>query len=157
MHGSMDGEPFLFHTPATLKLPDENGRRSPFLSYRRRHARYTWPYRPFSAILPSTMDFWVDNTSLRGAANKGSSKSHSMTWELQRIYEFLALAEYMHPLPTCGLRTTPQTAYHAAVFLHFSTWRRGGSGEGERRGLLAGGPQSLPLRKKLYMYPIRVE
>ncbi|RNC46666.1 protein kinase, putative,serine/threonine protein kinase, partial [Trypanosoma cruzi] len=34
-------------------------------------------------------DFWVDNTSLRGAANKGSSKSHSMTWELQRIYEFV--------------------------------------------------------------------
>ncbi|RNF07023.1 protein kinase, partial [Trypanosoma cruzi] len=43
----------------------------------------------FSAILPSTMDIWVDNTSLQGAANKGSSKSHAMTWELQRIYEFL--------------------------------------------------------------------
>ncbi|RNC33306.1 retrotransposon hot spot (RHS) protein [Trypanosoma cruzi] len=82
----------------------------------------------FSAVLPSTMDFWVDNTSLRGAVNKGSSKSHSMTWELQRIYEFLALAEYMHPLPTCGLRTTPQTAYHAVVFLHFRTWRRGAAG-----------------------------
>ncbi|KAF8305462.1 hypothetical protein TcBrA4_0041260 [Trypanosoma cruzi] len=35
------------------------------------------------------MDVWVDNTSLQGAANKGSSKSHAMTWELQRIYEFL--------------------------------------------------------------------
>ncbi|RNC57811.1 putative ubiquitin-activating enzyme e1 [Trypanosoma cruzi] len=33
----------------------------------------------FSAILPSTMDVWVDNTSLRGAANKGSSKSHALT------------------------------------------------------------------------------
>ncbi|KAF8295870.1 putative target of rapamycin (TOR) kinase 1 [Trypanosoma cruzi] len=43
----------------------------------------------FSAILPSIMDVWVDNTSLRGAANKGSSKSHAFTWELQRIYEFL--------------------------------------------------------------------
>ncbi|ESS55410.1 hypothetical protein TCDM_13125 [Trypanosoma cruzi Dm28c] len=43
----------------------------------------------FSAILPSTMDVWVDNTSLQGAANKGSSKSHAMTWELQRIFEFL--------------------------------------------------------------------
>ncbi|KAF8277723.1 hypothetical protein TcBrA4_0110640 [Trypanosoma cruzi] len=43
----------------------------------------------FSAILPSTMDIWVDNTSLQGAANKGSSKSHAMTWELRRIYGVL--------------------------------------------------------------------
>ncbi|RNC62206.1 serine/threonine protein phosphatase [Trypanosoma cruzi] len=43
----------------------------------------------FSAILPSTTDIWVDNTSLQGAANKGSSKSHAMMWELQRIHEFL--------------------------------------------------------------------
>ncbi|RNC52967.1 serine/threonine protein phosphatase, partial [Trypanosoma cruzi] len=43
----------------------------------------------FSAILPSTMDIWVDNTSLQGAANKGSPKSHALTWELKRIYEFL--------------------------------------------------------------------
>ncbi|EKG01720.1 retrotransposon hot spot (RHS) protein, putative [Trypanosoma cruzi] len=95
----------------------------------------------FSAILPSTMDVWVDNTSLQGAANKGSSKSHAMTWELQRIYEFWSLAEYRHPLPTCGPKKTPQTAYHAVVFLHLRTC------EGERRGLLTGGPQSLPLRK----------
>ncbi|KAF8299094.1 hypothetical protein TcYC6_0073510 [Trypanosoma cruzi] len=43
----------------------------------------------FSAILPSTMDVWVGNTSLQGAANKGSSKSHALTWELRRTYEFL--------------------------------------------------------------------
>ncbi|KAF8289847.1 putative target of rapamycin (TOR) kinase 1 [Trypanosoma cruzi] len=43
----------------------------------------------FSAILPSTMDVWVDSTSLQGAANKGSSKSHAMTWELRRIHGFL--------------------------------------------------------------------
>ncbi|KAF8287614.1 serine/threonine protein phosphatase [Trypanosoma cruzi] len=43
----------------------------------------------FSAILPSTMDVWVDNTSLQGAANKGSSKLHALTWELKQIYEFL--------------------------------------------------------------------
>ncbi|PWV03769.1 hypothetical protein C3747_169g88 [Trypanosoma cruzi] len=40
MHRSMDGEPFLFQTPATLKLPEENGRGSLFLSCRPRHARY---------------------------------------------------------------------------------------------------------------------
>ncbi|KAF5224497.1 hypothetical protein ECC02_002440 [Trypanosoma cruzi] len=38
MHRSMDGEPFLFQTPATLKLPEENGRRSLFLSCRPRRA-----------------------------------------------------------------------------------------------------------------------
>ncbi|RNC58066.1 serine/threonine protein phosphatase [Trypanosoma cruzi] len=35
------------------------------------------------------MDVWVGNTSLQGAANKGSSKSHALTWELRRTYEFL--------------------------------------------------------------------
>ncbi|EKG07958.1 phosphoribosylpyrophosphate synthetase, putative, partial [Trypanosoma cruzi] len=60
----------------------------------------------FSAILPSSMDVWVDNTSLQGAANKGSPKSNAMTWELQRIYAFLALAECRYPLPTYGLRKT---------------------------------------------------
>ncbi|PWV13358.1 putative target of rapamycin (TOR) kinase 1 [Trypanosoma cruzi] len=43
----------------------------------------------FFSILPSTMDVWVDNTSLQGAANKGSSETHAMMWDLQRIYEFL--------------------------------------------------------------------
>ncbi|RNC33887.1 retrotransposon hot spot (RHS) protein [Trypanosoma cruzi] len=99
------------------------------------------------------MDVWVDNTSLQGAANKGSSKSHAMTWELQRIC-LLTLAEYRHPLPTCCVPTTPQTAYHAVVFLRFSTWRRGGTCEGQRRCLLAAGPQSLPLRKKLYIHTL---
>ncbi|RNC34876.1 target of rapamycin (TOR) kinase 1, partial [Trypanosoma cruzi] len=43
----------------------------------------------FSAFLLPTMDVWVENTSLQGAANKGSSKSQTMTWELRRMYEFL--------------------------------------------------------------------
>ncbi|RNC33701.1 hypothetical protein TcCL_Unassigned03573 [Trypanosoma cruzi] len=38
-HRSMDGEPFLFQTPATLKLPEGNGRRNLFLSRRPRHER----------------------------------------------------------------------------------------------------------------------
>ncbi|PWV21219.1 putative target of rapamycin (TOR) kinase 1 [Trypanosoma cruzi] len=88
MRRSMDGEPFLFQTPATLKLPGGNGRGNLFLSCRPRRA-VRLALSAFSAILPSTMDVWVDNTSLQGAANKGSSKSHAMTWELQRIYEFL--------------------------------------------------------------------
>ncbi|KAF8282222.1 hypothetical protein TcBrA4_0086880 [Trypanosoma cruzi] len=40
VHRSMDGEPFSFQTPATLKLPEGNGRGSLFLSCRPRHARY---------------------------------------------------------------------------------------------------------------------
>ncbi|KAF8304455.1 putative target of rapamycin (TOR) kinase 1 [Trypanosoma cruzi] len=43
-HRSMDGEPFLFHTQAMLKLPEGNGRRCLFLSCRPRRARYAWPY-----------------------------------------------------------------------------------------------------------------
>ncbi|PWV04080.1 putative target of rapamycin (TOR) kinase 1 [Trypanosoma cruzi] len=88
MHRSMDGEPFLFQTPATLKLPDEN-ERWPFLIMQAEARAVRLALSAFSAILPSTMDVWVDNTSLQGAANKGSSKSRAMTWELQRIYEFL--------------------------------------------------------------------
>ncbi|KAF8288540.1 hypothetical protein TcYC6_0035160 [Trypanosoma cruzi] len=60
----------------------------------------------FSAILPPTMDVWVDNTSLRGAANKGSSNPHAATWETRWVYEFWTLAEYGRPLPTCGQRET---------------------------------------------------
>ncbi|PWU87132.1 putative target of rapamycin (TOR) kinase 1 [Trypanosoma cruzi] len=139
MRRSMDGEPFLFHNQSKLKLPEGNGRGS--LSH---HAgggtSGTLSLIAFSVISPSTMDVWVDNTSLQGAANKGSSKSHAMTWELQRIC-LLTLAECGQLLPTCGRQTTPQTAYHAVVCSHF------GSCEGDRRGLVAGGPQSLPLRK----------
>ncbi|RNF11077.1 protein kinase, putative,serine/threonine protein kinase [Trypanosoma cruzi] len=43
----------------------------------------------FSAILPRTVDVWMSNTSLQGAANKGNSKPHAMTRELKRIYGFL--------------------------------------------------------------------
>ncbi|RNF04525.1 target of rapamycin (TOR) kinase 1 [Trypanosoma cruzi] len=103
----------------------------------------------FIAILPSTMDVWVDNTSLQGAVNKGSSKSHAFTWELQRIYEFLdsrgvrasfgyvRSAEY----PADGIS-------RGRVFLHFRTWRRGGTCGGEWRGLVVGGPQILPPSNK---------
>ncbi|PWV06833.1 hypothetical protein C3747_109g188 [Trypanosoma cruzi] len=44
---SMDEGPFLFQTPATLKLPEGNGRGSVSLSCRPRRARSAWPYRPF--------------------------------------------------------------------------------------------------------------
>ncbi|RNC39461.1 retrotransposon hot spot (RHS) protein, partial [Trypanosoma cruzi] len=98
------------------------------------------------------MDVWVDSTLLRGAANKGSSKPHTTTRELQRICLFFGLSRSAGILcirAVCG--KPPQTAYHAVVFLHFRTWRGGGTCEGQRRGLVTGGNQSLPLRKK-YIY-----
>ncbi|KAF8283184.1 hypothetical protein TcYC6_0002510 [Trypanosoma cruzi] len=73
----------------------------------------------FSAILPSTMDVWVKNTLFQGAANKGSPKSYAKAWELRRIYEFLDSCGRQASLVTYGLQNTPQTAYHAVVFLHF--------------------------------------
>ncbi|EKG08372.1 profilin, putative [Trypanosoma cruzi] len=123
-----------------VKIAGGKWKRKPFLIMQAEARAVRLALSAFSVISPSTMDVWVDNTSLQGAANKGSSKSHALTWELQRIC-LLTLAECGQLLPTCGRQTTPQTAYHAVVCSHF------GSCEGDRRGLVAGGPQSLPLRK----------
>ncbi|KAF8281172.1 putative target of rapamycin (TOR) kinase 1 [Trypanosoma cruzi] len=130
-----------------VKIAGGKWERKPFLIMQAEARAVRLALSAFSAILPSTMDVWVDNTSLQGAANKGSLKSHALTWELRRIYEFFDSRGIQASLLTCGLQKTPQTAYHAVVFLHFRTWRRGGTCEGERRGLVVGGPQSLPLRK----------
>ncbi|KAF5214758.1 hypothetical protein ECC02_012608 [Trypanosoma cruzi] len=72
-----------------VKIAGGKWKRRPFLIMQAEARAVRLALSAFSAILPSTMDVWVDNTSLQGAANKGSSKSHAMTWELQRIYEFL--------------------------------------------------------------------
>ncbi|PWV09369.1 putative target of rapamycin (TOR) kinase 1 [Trypanosoma cruzi] len=84
----MDGEPSSFQIQAMLKLPEESGGRCLFASCRSRRAECL-ALLAFSAILPRTIDVWMSNTLLQGAANKGGSKPHAMTWELQRIYEFL--------------------------------------------------------------------
>ncbi|KAF8296561.1 putative target of rapamycin (TOR) kinase 1 [Trypanosoma cruzi] len=67
-------------------------RRKPFLIMQAEARAERLALSAISAILPSTMDVWVDNTSLQGAVNKGSSKSHAMTWELQRIQGLLGLS-----------------------------------------------------------------
>ncbi|PWU99263.1 putative target of rapamycin (TOR) kinase 1 [Trypanosoma cruzi] len=87
-HRSMDGEPFLFQIQAMLKIAGGKWKKMPFRIMQAEARAARLALSAFSAILPSTMDVWVDNTSLQGAANKGSSKSHAMTWELQRIFEF---------------------------------------------------------------------
>ncbi|RNC60533.1 target of rapamycin (TOR) kinase 1 [Trypanosoma cruzi] len=63
--------------------------RKPFLIMQAEVRAVRLALSAFFSILPSTMDVWVDNTSLQGAANKGSSETHAMMWDLQRIYEFL--------------------------------------------------------------------
>ncbi|EKG06021.1 hypothetical protein TCSYLVIO_002901 [Trypanosoma cruzi] len=101
--------------PGGVKIAGGKWKRKPFLIMQAEARAVRLALSAFSAILPSTMDVWVDNTSPQGAANKGSSKSHAMTWELKRIYAFLTLAEYRQLLRTHSLRNTPQTAYHAVV------------------------------------------
>ncbi|RNF17692.1 retrotransposon hot spot (RHS) protein [Trypanosoma cruzi] len=83
-----------------VKLAGGKWEKKPFLIMQAEARAVRLALSAFSAILPSTMDVWVENTSLQGAANKGSSKSHAMTWELQRIYDFWTLAECGQLLPT---------------------------------------------------------
>ncbi|PWU95504.1 putative target of rapamycin (TOR) kinase 1 [Trypanosoma cruzi] len=72
-----------------VKIVGGKWERKPFLIMQAEVRAVRLVLSAFSAILPSTMDVWVNNTSLQGAANKGNSKSHALTWELKRIYEFL--------------------------------------------------------------------
>ncbi|KAF8307897.1 putative target of rapamycin (TOR) kinase 1 [Trypanosoma cruzi] len=116
-----------------VKIAGGKWEKKPFLIMQAEARAVCLALSAFSAILPSTMDVWVDNTSLQGAANKGSSKSHAMTWELQRIC-LLTLAECGQLLPTCGRQTTPQTHITRSVFT-LRKLRRGSA------GLVAGGPQ----------------
>ncbi|ESS62754.1 target of rapamycin (TOR) kinase 1 [Trypanosoma cruzi Dm28c] len=95
------------------------------------------------AILPSTMDIWVDNTLLRGAANKGSSKSHAMTWELQLIYEFLDSRGIQATFAYVRSADSPADGISRGRVFTLQDLANGWN----LRGLVAGGPQSLPLRK----------
>ncbi|PWV13149.1 putative target of rapamycin (TOR) kinase 1 [Trypanosoma cruzi] len=86
LHGSG-----AFFTPDFIdaKIAGGEWRRKSFLIMQAEVRAVRLALSAFPAILPSTMDVWVDNTSLQGAANKGSPETHAMTWELQRIYGFL--------------------------------------------------------------------
>ncbi|RNC39151.1 protein kinase [Trypanosoma cruzi] len=85
----MDGKPFFIPDSADVIIAGEKWERKPFLIMQAEARAVRLALSAFSAILPSTMDVWADNTSLQGAVNRGSSKSHAMTSELQRICEFL--------------------------------------------------------------------
>ncbi|RNC36873.1 target of rapamycin (TOR) kinase 1 [Trypanosoma cruzi] len=127
-----------FYSPdfGDVKIAGGKWKRKSFLIMQAEARAVRLALSAFSTILPSTTDVWVDNTSPLLAANKRSSKSHALTWELQRIYVFF---------DSRGVQAS--FACHAVVFLHLRTWRRGGTCEGQRRCLVAAGPQSLPPRK----------
>ncbi|RNF20357.1 protein kinase, putative,serine/threonine protein kinase, partial [Trypanosoma cruzi] len=72
-----------------VKIAGGKWERKPFLIMQAEARAVRLALLAFSAILPRTIDVWMSNTSLQGAANKGSSKPHAMTWELKRIYGFL--------------------------------------------------------------------
>ncbi|RNF20864.1 protein kinase, putative,serine/threonine protein kinase [Trypanosoma cruzi] len=112
-----------------VKIAGGKWKRKPFLIMQAEARAARLALSAFSAILPSTMDVWLGNALLQGAASKGSSKSHALTWELQRIFEFLdsrgiqASFAYVRSAknPTDGIS-------RGRVFLHFRTWRRGAAG-----------------------------
>ncbi|RNC54867.1 target of rapamycin (TOR) kinase 1 [Trypanosoma cruzi] len=113
-----------------------------FFYHAGRGARGTLGLIGLSAILPPTTDVWVDNTSLRGAANKGSPKSHVMTWELRRIYEFLESCRLQASFAYVRSAENPADGMpRGRVFYTSGLHKR------ERRGVVARGPQSLPIRK----------
>ncbi|EKG07775.1 hypothetical protein TCSYLVIO_001092, partial [Trypanosoma cruzi] len=93
------------------------------------------------------------------SGNKGSSKSHAMTWGLRRIYEFLDSRGIQATFAYVRSAQNPADGISRGRVFRIQDLAKGGTCEGERRGLVVGGPQSLPLRKKLYMfmYPIRIE
>ncbi|RNC55042.1 putative serine/threonine protein phosphatase [Trypanosoma cruzi] len=72
-----------------VKIAGGKWERKPFLIMQAEARAVRLALPAFSAILPPTIGVWVGNTSLQGAANKGSSKSHALKWDLRRTYEFL--------------------------------------------------------------------
>ncbi|KAF8277715.1 target of rapamycin (TOR) kinase 1 [Trypanosoma cruzi] len=130
-----------------VKIAGGKWERKPFLIMQAEACAVRLALSAFSAILPSTMDIWVDNTLLQGAANKGSSKSHAMTWELQRIFEFLDSRGVQATFAYVWYADNPADGISRGRVFTLQDLAKGWNLRRERRCLLAGGPQSLPLRK----------
>ncbi|KAF8279498.1 hypothetical protein TcBrA4_0101530 [Trypanosoma cruzi] len=117
-----------------VKIAGWKWERKPFLIMQSEARAARFAVSAFSAILPSTMDVSVENTLLQGAANKGSSKSHVMARELQRIC-LLTHAENTGILCLRAVCRQPRGRVFTIQDL----------AKGKRRGLVAGRTQSLPL------------
>ncbi|PWU91399.1 TcC31.12 [Trypanosoma cruzi] len=126
---------------SNVKIAGGKWKKMPFLIMQAEARAVRLALLAFSAILPRTIDVWMSNTSLQGAANKGNSKPHAMTRELKRIYGFLdprgIKASFAH------VRSAETRRRHITR----SCFHTRGISEGERRGLVAGGAQSLPRRR----------
>ncbi|PWV11066.1 putative target of rapamycin (TOR) kinase 1 [Trypanosoma cruzi] len=108
-----------------VKIAGGKWERKPFLIMQAEARAVRLVLSAFSAILPSTMDVWV-NTSLQGAANKGNSKSHALTWELKRIYEFVDSRGTQASFAYVRSAENPVDGIsRGRVFLHFRTWLKG--------------------------------
>ncbi|RNF09005.1 protein kinase, putative,serine/threonine protein kinase, partial [Trypanosoma cruzi] len=114
--------------PGGVKIAGGKWERKPFLIMQAEARAARLALSAFSAILPSTMGVWVDNTSLQGAANKGSSKSHALTRELQVIYEFVDSRGVRATFAYAQSAENPADGISRGCFLQFSTWRRGAAG-----------------------------
>ncbi|EKG00196.1 hypothetical protein TCSYLVIO_008875 [Trypanosoma cruzi] len=115
--------------PGGVKIAGGKWKRKPFLIMQAEARAVRLALSAFSVISPSTMDVWVDNTSPQGAANKGSSKSHAMTWELKRIYAFLDSRGIQVTFAYVRSAENPADGIsRGRVFLNFRTWRRGAAG-----------------------------
>ncbi|EKG02393.1 hypothetical protein TCSYLVIO_006582 [Trypanosoma cruzi] len=125
-----------------VKIAGGKWERKPFLIMQAEARAVRLGLSAFSDILPSTMNVWADNASLQGAANKGSSKSHAMTWELQRIFEFLDSRGIQATFAYVRSAENPADGISRGRVFTLQDLAKG-----ERRGPVVGGPQSLPLRK----------
>ncbi|RNF24434.1 protein kinase, putative,serine/threonine protein kinase [Trypanosoma cruzi] len=119
-----------------VKIPGGRCEKKPFLIMQADACAVRLALSAFSAILPSTMDVWVDNTLLQGAVNKGSAKSHAFTWELQRIYEFLDSRGVRASFGYVRSAEYPADGISRGRVFTLQDLAKGGTCEGERRGLV---------------------
>ncbi|ESS62443.1 hypothetical protein TCDM_09909 [Trypanosoma cruzi Dm28c] len=128
---SLHGWGVVFNSDSgDVKIAGGKWGRKPFLIMQAEARAVRLALSAFSAILPSTMDIWVDNTSLQGAANKGSSKSHAMTWELQRIYWFLDSPRIQVSFAYVRSADSPADGISRGRMFTLQKLRRGGTCEG---------------------------
>ncbi|RNC33642.1 putative mucin-associated surface protein (MASP) [Trypanosoma cruzi] len=145
MHRSMLGGPFLFQNPAALKLPEENGRGSLFLSCRTRRARHAWPYRPFP---PSCHPPWTFGwTTLRCEERRiKAAQTHTPRRGKRDGYMSFGLSRSTDDLCLRAASGKPADGMSRGRAFTLRDLAKGGICEGQRRCLVVGRPRSPPLR-----------
>ncbi|RNC53418.1 protein kinase, putative,serine/threonine protein kinase [Trypanosoma cruzi] len=111
----------------------------------------------FSAFFLPTMDVWVDNTSLQGAANKGSSKSNAMAWELRRIYEFLDSRRLQASVAYVRCAENPADGISRGRVFTLQDLTKGWNLRRAAAGSFGWRTPNSATSQLIYIYPIRVE